>query len=269
MYSRLGALGEHLKPSSRLSLRVYFESRTLFWSLEQITANNKVKQRLDKAKSSFAQGYDNVMRHEVHRGLVPAESFTLSWSTDAPLPNVPGSDSEAVYPFSFMVPRRTRVNEYTELERAPRDLCSIERCPPPTFRDARDGSVQWVAEAILTSDPAEAPEVDEAMLRLPTQGTVVTRLVFPVTPALEDVGVLREEPFFGDNPAEDPFGSRRLAEVEQESAKKATLNRVRSRGGQWETYVKDIRLTNGTIVSSEVSVCSYLSLYAVPIVVLC
>lgn len=257
VYSRLGALSEHLKPSSRLSLRVYFESRTLFWNLEQITATSKAGQALNKAKSSFAQEFDNVMRHEVHRGLVPANSFTLSWPIDAPLPKFSGSDSETVYSFSFVMPHRIRVHEYNEFERAPRDMCSLERCPPPTFRDARDGSVQWVAEAVLSWDPVETPEQDDAMLRLPTNGSVLTRLVFPVAPALEDVGVLREEPFFGDDPAVDSFGSRRLADVEQESGKKATLNRVRSRGGQWETYVKDIRLTNGTIISSEVSLCDH------------
>ncbi|KAF8600859.1 hypothetical protein BDV93DRAFT_525123 [Ceratobasidium sp. AG-I] len=250
IYSRYGALSEHLNPSPRLSLRAYFESRTLFWGLEQKASSNKAKQKLDKAKSSSAQHYESVMRHEVHRGLVPADSFTLSWSIDGSLPKVPGSDSEAVYSFSFQVPRRMRVNEYNKMEGAPRDMCAIERSPPPTFRDARDGSVQWVAEAVLSLDPSEPPEQDEAMLRLPTQATVVTRLVFPVTPALEDVGVLREELFFGNDPA-DSYGSRRLSEVEQESAKKATLNRVRSRGGQWETYVKNIRLANGSILSSE------------------
>jgi len=50
----------------------------------------------------------------------------------------------------------------------------------------------------------------------------------------------------------DTFGSRLLSEVEQESGKKATLGRVRARGGQWETYVKSIRSSNGGSVSSEV-----------------
>ncbi|KAG9088121.1 hypothetical protein FRC06_002223 [Ceratobasidium sp. 370] len=93
---------------------------------------------------------------------------------------------------------------------------------------------------------------DEAMLRQSTDKEIVTRLVFPVLPALEDLGVLRDEPFFGDNPDLDQFGSRRSGQVEQEPGKKATISRVRARGGNWETRVKNIRLSNGKFVASEV-----------------
>ncbi|KAG8742603.1 hypothetical protein FRC10_001201 [Ceratobasidium sp. 414] len=248
--------------ASRLSLRVYFESRTLFWNLELVSASGKVGKQLQKMKPSTAQDYDTVMRHEVHRGVVPPTAMTLPWSLSAELaldfqPSAsarPGAGDllEAILPFSFVIPRRMDITEYNELERAPRDLCAFEQCPPPTFRDSRDGSVQWVVEAILTLEPGSPFVEDEAMLRQPTDKQVVTRLVFPVLPALEDVGVLRDEPFFGDNPDLDQFGSRRLGEVEQESGKKAIISRVKARGGNWETRVKNIRLSNGKFIASEV-----------------
>ncbi|KAF8592896.1 hypothetical protein BDV93DRAFT_567206 [Ceratobasidium sp. AG-I] len=80
------------------------------------------------------------------------------------------------------------------------------------------------AEAALTLNPPEPPEQDEAMLRLATPGTVATRLAFPVTPMLTDVGVLREELLFGDDLAVDSFRSRRLSRVKQELGKKAIPN---------------------------------------------
>ncbi|KAG9119198.1 hypothetical protein FRC07_005924 [Ceratobasidium sp. 392] len=213
-------------------------------------------------KSSKAQDYDTVTRHEVHRGVVPPTAMTLSWSPSSTLALdfQPGASArpeaekwlEAVLPFSFIIPRRMNIAEYNELEGAPRDLCTLERCPPPTFRDSRDGSVQWVVEAVLALEPGSPLVEDEAMLRQSTDKDIVTRLVFPVLPAPEDVGVLRDEPFFGDNPDSDQFGSRRLSEVEQESGNKATLGRVRARGGNWEARVKNIRLSSSKFVASEV-----------------
>ncbi|KAG8764271.1 hypothetical protein FRC12_008205 [Ceratobasidium sp. 428] len=248
--------------ASRLSLRVYFESRTLFWNLELVSASGNVGKQLQKMKPSTAQDYDNVMRHEVHRGIVPPAAVTLSWSPRSELAldfqssasTYPGAEKllETILPFSFVIPRKMNITEYNQLENAPRDLCALERSPPPTFRDSRDGSVQWVVEAVLALEPGSPLVEDEAMSRQSTNQDVVTRLVFPVLPAPEEVGVLRDEPFFGDDPDIDQFGSRRLSEMEQESGKKATLSRVRARGGSWEARVKNIRLSSGKFVASEV-----------------
>ncbi|KAG9086424.1 hypothetical protein FS749_003657 [Ceratobasidium sp. UAMH 11750] len=248
--------------ASRLSLRAYFESRTLFWNLELVSASGKVGKQLQKMKPSIAQDYDTIMRHEVHRGVVPPSAMALSWSPSAELvldfqpcaSAGPGAGDllEAMLPFSFVIPRRMNITEYSKLEHAPRDLCIFERCPPPTFRDSRDGSVQWVIEAALTLEPGSLLVEDEAMLKQSTDKEIVTRLVFPVLPALEDVGVLRDEPFFGDNRDLDQFGSRRLTEVEQESGKKVAMGRAHARGGKWETRVRDIHLSNGKFVASEV-----------------
>lgn len=240
----------------RLSLRVCFESRTLFWNLEPKEVG-KIGQKLQKIKNSTAREYENVMRHEVHRGVVPMVDLTLSWdalsAVDMVLePGVNDGCLEFALPFSFIIPRRMRITEYSEHSEAPRDLCSLERCPPSTLRDSRFGSIQWVVEAIMDLVPGAQGEVDETMLRLPTKDQVLTRLVFPVMPSLEDVGTLRDEPFFGNDPQADSFGCRRLSDTEMEEGKKATMGRIRARGGKWEVYVKEVRMANKSTISSEV-----------------
>ncbi|QRV94879.1 hypothetical protein RhiJN_22897 [Ceratobasidium sp. AG-Ba] len=250
---------EIISAAARLSLRIFFESRTLFWNLEPVLTTGKVAQRLEKVKSPVARDYQNVMRYEVHRGVVPSNKVNLSWSPGSPIAleyqlGTRTSDGrlEVVLPFSFTVPRRMTITEYNQMERAPRDLCSVERCPPPTLRDCRNASVQWVAEAILNLRPNSSPAQDDAMLRQPTYEEVVSRLVFPVVPALKDVGALKDEPYFGENPNADEYSSRRLSESEQESKKKASLNAVRARGGSWEAHVKELLHDSGKRIVSEV-----------------
>ncbi|KAB5590390.1 hypothetical protein CTheo_6156 [Ceratobasidium theobromae] len=243
----------------RLSLRVYFESRTLFWGLEPKQAG-KIGQKLDDIKSSRTQTYENVTKHEVHRGIVPSTNITPSWDTrsavDVEFQPRTGADSdevvmnEANFPFSFVVPREMDVTEWNECDGAPRDLCHVKRCPPPTVRNWGSGSVQWVVEAIMDLVPNARGEEDETMLRLPTRDQVLTRLVFPVVPCLEDVSELKNVPFFGDDLRAARFGIRRLSETEMEG-KKATMERMRARGGTWEGYVKETCTLNKCIVQSE------------------
>jgi hypothetical protein len=246
----------------KLSLRVYFESRTLFWSIE-LKQVGKIGQKLQKVKHVATHDYEHVMKHEVHRGVVSPGNLTLSWNADSELdvtfePGVSEGRPEVALPFSFIIPRRMNITEYNECNEAPRDLCPIERCPPSTFRDSRFGSVQWVVEVIMDLVPNAQGAENDAMLRLPTEEQVLTRLVFPVMSSLEDVGVLRDEPFFGNNPQVDLFGSRLLGEREMEEGKKAIMERVRERGGKWETYVKEISLLNKSIVWSEVGLIEWI-----------
>ncbi|QRV94895.1 hypothetical protein RhiJN_22913 [Ceratobasidium sp. AG-Ba] len=245
---------------ARLSLRVYFESRTLFWSLELASPDSKIGQQLQKIKGTASKKFENVIRHEVHRGLVPHSAVTLSWSPNAPLDlsfepnNSPTNNTfEAILPFSFVIPRSMTVTEYSRMTNAPRELCPIERCPPPTFRDCRDGSVQWVTEAILTLQPGSPPVNDDTMLRQSTDSEIVTRLVFPVLPALEDVGVLRNRPYFGDDPITKLHGCRLLSQEEQDQGgKSSTLNRVRERGGHWEAYARKLGYSSSRFIASEI-----------------
>ncbi|CAE6432716.1 unnamed protein product [Rhizoctonia solani] len=218
-----------------LSLRVYFESRTLYWSLEVINPENKFSQTMSMIKNPSALSYENVTRHEVHRGVVPGSNLTLSW--DAPIEVQ--ADQELVLPFSFIIPRRMNITEWSDNPYAPRDLCPVERCPPSTLRDSRFGSVQWIVEAIMDLAPNPAPQKDpDTLLRQPTDDQVVTRIAFPFVPSLEDVSPLRDEPYFGQDMSKDTFGSRRLSDEELESGKKQVMERVRARGGKWEVYVK-------------------------------
>lgn len=109
--------------------------------------------------------------------------------------------------------------------------------------------------------PNARGEEDETMLRLPTRDQVLTRLVFPVVPCLEDVSELKNVPFFGDDLRAARFGIRRLSETEMEG-KKATMERMRARGGTWEGYVKETCTLNKCIVQSEVMLIFWNSMYA-------
>ncbi|QRV94878.1 hypothetical protein RhiJN_22896 [Ceratobasidium sp. AG-Ba] len=247
---------EIISAAARLSLRIFFESRTLFWNLELVSATSKAGQQMQKMKAAAAQDFENVMRHEVHRGVVPPNAVDLSWSPSSPLTldfqSFSSNLYEATVPFSFIITKTMSIAEYNKMENAPRELCSVERCPPPTLRDCRDGSIQWITEAVLALQSASSPVQDDAMLRQSTENEIVTRLVFPVVPALEDLRSLRNEPYFGQNSEIDEFGSRRLSAAEQESAKKATLSRISARGGSWEAHVKNIRHSSGNFIASQV-----------------
>ncbi|CAE6334966.1 unnamed protein product [Rhizoctonia solani] len=205
-----------------LSLRVYFESRTLYWNLEVQDPENKVGRAISGIKSPATLNYDTVMRHEVHRGVVPASGVMLSW--DAQIALEP--DRDTVLPFSFIIPQKMRITEHSNNPYAPRDLCTVERCPPSTLRDSRFGSVQWVVEAVMDLTPSPTTKQDlDALLRQSTDDQIVTRIAFPFVPILEHVLPLRGEPFFGEDPSLDPFGSRRLSDEELESGKKAMMDR--------------------------------------------
>jgi hypothetical protein len=194
----------------------------------------------------------SVTRHEVHRGIVPPSNFTLSWG--ARIDVQPGQ--ELALPFSFIVPKKMTVTEWSKNPYAPRELCHVERSPPSTLRDSRFGSVQWVVEAIMDLVPdAKVKQDHDTMLRQPTSGQVVTRIVFPFVPSLEDVSLLRSEPFFGQDPGKDLYGSRRLSEEEAESGKKAVMERIREHGGKWEIYAKGFP-TGKSNMWSEVSLMS-------------
>ncbi|KAH7338820.1 hypothetical protein B0J17DRAFT_658607 [Rhizoctonia solani] len=227
-----------------LSLRVYFESRTLYWSLELKNSENKFDQTMSMIKNPSALSYENVTRHEVHRGVVPVSNLTLSWNAPVEVQ----ADQELVLPFSFIIPRKMKVTEWSDNPYAPRDLCPVERSPPSTLRDSRFGSVQWVVEAIMDLASNPAPQQDpDTLLRQPTDDQVVTRIAFPFIPSLEDVSPLRGEPFFGQDANKDTFGSRRLSDEELESGKKEVMERVRARGGKWEVHVKGFPVGKSTM----------------------
>ncbi|CAE6456315.1 unnamed protein product [Rhizoctonia solani] len=229
-----------------LSIRVYFESRTLYWNLEVQDSENKFEKTISGIKNPTVLNYDNVVRHEVHRGVVPASGVTLSWNAQIELE----ADRDIALPFSFIVPRKMKITEHSNNPYAPRDLCAVERCPPSALRDSRFGSVQWIVEAIMDLAPNPTPKQDsDTLLRQPTAGQVVTRIAFPFVPSPEDITPLRDEPFFGQDPGMDSFGSRRLSEEELESGKKTVMERVRVRGGKWEVYVKGLPIANSNLWS--------------------
>ncbi|CUA67417.1 hypothetical protein RSOLAG22IIIB_03061 [Rhizoctonia solani] len=218
----------------RLSLKVFFESRTLFAGV-QPKQSGALGQKLQKMKSAAAQDYENVMMHESQLDTALEQG---------------GNYSEVSLPFSFTIPRKMTVTEYNKYGGAPRKLCPVLRYPPPTLRDSSVGSVQWVVEAVIDLVPNAEGKKDEMMLLQPTDQQVLTRLVFPVMPSPEDVTPLRTEPFFGNDMERESFGSRRLKESEVDSKKKALV----ARGGKWEAYVKEIAVFEKYNVWSEVYV---------------
>ncbi|KAL5640209.1 hypothetical protein ACGC1H_007477 [Rhizoctonia solani] len=236
----------------RLSLRVFFESRTLFNGLRPKQSDG-LHQRIQKVKSTAAQDYENVMMHEVHRGVVPSGDVSLSWDPQSQLDVAlePANEhGEVSLPFSFIIPPKMSATEFNKCSGAPRNLCPVKRCPPSTLRDSPVGSVQWVVEAVMNLVSNAQGEKDEMMLLQPTDQQVLTRLVFPVMPAPEDVTSLRNEPFFGSDMENQLFGSNRLSETNVDSRKKV----IEARGGKWEVYVKEIAVFEKYNVWSEVYV---------------
>ncbi|KAG8750268.1 hypothetical protein FRC11_010576, partial [Ceratobasidium sp. 423] len=159
----------------RLSVRIYFESRTTFWHLSPTNPDRQ-------GKSSVIQRVEKILRHEVHRGVVPLNTIVTSWFVDKPV-TIPFTETllgrpHAAFGFSFTIPRKMVITETNNFD---------------------EGSVEWVAEAIMTLANGEPPRIDERMLHVSTSNTAITRLVFPVLPAGLDVGALRDEPFFGDD----------------------------------------------------------------------
>ncbi|KAJ1301014.1 hypothetical protein OPQ81_003437 [Rhizoctonia solani] len=233
----------------RLSLRIYFESRTTFWHLDPTNPDRQ-------GKSPIIQRVEKILRHEVHRGVVPLNTIATSWPMGTPV-TIPFTETllgrpHAALGFSFTIPRKMAITETNKFDGAPRGLCSFERCPPPSFRDS-EGSVEWVAEAIMTLVGGDGPRVDERMLHVSTSNAAITRLVFPVLPAELDVGALRDEPFFGDDLGVDLLGKHTRASQPDyaltDGVELSNLAKLR-----WDCYSRVFNLTHGHLVESQVYV---------------
>ncbi|KAF8753879.1 hypothetical protein RHS01_06611 [Rhizoctonia solani] len=213
IYSKLGM---KQLTASRLSLRVYFESRTLFMGLRP-KQSGALNQRMQNMKSAAAQDYDNVMGYEVHRGVIPSENLILSWDPKAQLDAVlePGNGhSEVSIPFSFTIPQKMAITEFNKYSGAPRNLCPVRRHPPPTLRDSPVGSIQWIVEAVMDLAPNVQREQDEMMFLKPTD----------------------QRRIHGEG-----AGTKKVMEA---------------KGGKWEAYVKEIAVLEKYHVRSEVYVNS-------------
>lgn len=230
---------------SRLSIRIYYESRTTFWQLCPTQADRQ-------GKTPIIQRIEKVLRHEVHRGVVPPPLSTSSWPLDKSF-TIPFKETllgrpHAALPFSFTLPPKMNVTETNNHN----GLCSFERCPPPSFRSESDASVEWVVEGIMTLAGAdgESPRIDERMTCVSTKDVVVSRLVFPVLPARLDVGSLRDEPFFGEDLAADLLGAR-FRSVQPNLSPDIKLSGFTE--AIWECYTKVLNVGHGHSVESEVS----------------
>jgi hypothetical protein len=245
-------------PIRSLTLRVYFESRTLFWHMEFGASTNDVQ------KLKVGQSYDLVVKHELHRGLVPRQNFDFTWRDGAPMTiqldrtGDDGMTPETSLPFSFRIPTRTRIDQCNEYPNAPRDLCELDRCPPPSLADSPLASVQWVAEAVLgldtASTPAEPVSVDERLLKLSNASNIVTRIVFPVLPADSHGQDLAFVKGFGPDLSSDKFG----AVISWEGKADAAEN-LKGRGGEWRTYTKILKLNEMKLMSAEVNLIAEVS----------
>jgi hypothetical protein len=241
-----------------LTLRAYFESRTLFWHFQLAS---------DKARAKYApsvsQDHELTIGHEIHRGPVPQEDIEFSWEEGRSMVlyldevGADGKTPEVSLPFAFRLPERVRVNECNEYPDAPRDLCTVLRSPPPSFPNSPVASVQWVAEAILrlnTPSPSSSEPlvdvVDERLFRQSTPTTLVSRVVFPVLPSDAHTQELTKVPYFGRDLNEDPFGAMITWEGQADE-----LDRLRERGyiGEWRTWTKFTRLNSRKLVSAEVT----------------
>ncbi|CAE6502521.1 unnamed protein product [Rhizoctonia solani] len=230
----------------RLSLRIYFESRTTFWHLSPTNP--------DRQGKSTIQRVEKILRHEVHRGVVPLNTIITSWPMDKPV-TIPFMETllgrpHAALGFSFAIPRKMVITETNSFDGAPRGLCSFERCPPPSFRES-EASVEWIAEAIMTLTSGEPPRIDERLLHVSTNNAAITRLVFPVLPAGLDVGALRDEPFFGDDLGADLLEAHSRA-VQPDYAFTEGVELSNLAKLPWECYSRVLKLSHGHLVKSQV-----------------
>ncbi|KDN46522.1 hypothetical protein RSAG8_04175, partial [Rhizoctonia solani AG-8 WAC10335] len=208
--------------------------------------------------SAIIQRVEKILRHEVHRGVVPLSTITTSWPIDnsitIPFTEILLGRPHAALGFSFTIPRKMVITETNNFDGAPRGLCSFERCPPPSFRES-EGSVEWVAEAIMTLAGGGFPRIDERMLHVSTSNVAITRLVFPVLPVGLDVGALRDEPFFGDDLGVDLLGSLSRA-VRSDYAFTEGTELSNLAKFHWDCYSRVLNLSHGHLVESQVYIPS-------------
>jgi hypothetical protein len=164
-----------------------------------------------------------------------------------------GDAPQTTLPFTFKIPTRMRVDQCNECLNAPRDLCNIDRCPPPSFPDSPVASVQWIAEGVLTLDDdlKEPVTVDERLFKLPNRSNMVTRIVFPVLPADSHGQDLTLVKHFGAYLTVDPFGA-----VVSWEGKADAVERLKGKGGEWRTYTKVTKLNSLKLLSAETNLIS-------------
>ena len=161
-----------------LLMRAFVEGRTLFWSFEPVLSRTAslpkggmgVKVRWD-SRPVLTALHENVMSHEYHRAVFSSRRHPgerSSWEFAITLPTVIDG-----------------FNDHNECEGAPRDLQHYVRAPPPTLRDTRNASIEYVLEAIIMPDDQAAPKLllDERGM---TDAAIVVRLPVPVMPSDHD-----------------------------------------------------------------------------------
>jgi hypothetical protein len=222
---------------------------------------------LEKAKKKFVPNALNTeleIAHEVHRGLIPRENLELSWE-DGRRMNIhldelgpDGVTPEVSFPFTLRLPVRITVSEWNHFPTAPRDLCSVERCPPPSFPNSPNASIEWIVEAVFRLDNGPQSDkiiVNERLFKQPSPSTVVTRVVFPLLPADSHAQDHSLTKYFGRDLTVDEFGSSVSWE-----GKANAMRQLRGKGGEWKTYKKIVRLNAGNIMSAEATLVAEVSL---------
>lgn len=113
-----------------------------------------------------------VLGHDFHRGTADFACLVLAPLAD-PVPfNFPTVGSTQVWEFSLSLPPSLAMDEsslYTDSlgRRAPRDLSHVVRSLPPTFRQSRDASVEWVCEATLRLSDAPSASSPNPLSPIP------------------------------------------------------------------------------------------------------
>jgi hypothetical protein len=233
-----------------LKLQAYFESRNLFWHFDVAQPKTGVEKVKSKIKPGMMQKFESTVGHEVHRGFVRDEDIEMSFRNSGDMVlrfDELGEDSVSL-PFAFTIPSRMTVTEWNkQYPNAPRDLCPVERSPPPSYPDSPIASVQWVVEAVLELDKSTEVEVDDRMFKQPNPSVVVTRIVFPFLPKDSDAQDLSTVPYFGRDLSEDMFKAAIVWEGDASEVKRLPPGRT----GTWRTYEKIIKLNEGSLMNAE------------------
>jgi hypothetical protein len=205
--------------------------------------------------AASTQAHELSIAHEVHRGLVPHENIEFSWDDGRAMTvyldelGEDGVTPVVTLPFALRIPARVKVDECNHYPGAPRDLCPVERAPPPSFPESPFGSVQWILEVVLrlnTGVETVKVAMDERLFKMDNPATLVSRVVFPLLPADLHAQDLAKSRYFGTNINVDPFGAMISWEGKAEA-----LDRLNGRGGEWRTYAKIVRLNTGKVISAE------------------
>ena len=263
-------------------------SRTLFW---KFVPDNKPGNSKFYAGGSKSGGF-TTCGHEWHRGIAD-DAILEQGSADEPIHvPLPEVGSSRRWPFALQVPAQMVSTECSDMidrsgfRSASYNFSRIPRPPPPTLRNNRNASIEWVVEATLrlvdlsqgldNPDLGEGPSSQGTSNDLPPAfgdltstavtddrgfalsappSLLISRAVLPLVPANDHLVALETLPMFGQAPSKrTETGGAELIDVaagvdpdfEEEAVGRERLNGTENGVTSIPTNLERITTSGGT-----------------------